>query len=118
MTKPNVWRWTADRYRLARHISEGDTYKVAGRKEQLAEATVKTYMREVPEFRAYVDRITLENEMASRAGTLRLLLRVLPEKIEAAGSDKDSFLDYLKFMRQLATEDEDKGVTDLTVTFK
>ena len=113
-----VWVWTADRYRLAKNIAEGDTYRIAGRKEHLSEATVKTYMREVPEFRAYVDKITLENELASRAGTIRLLLRALPEKIEAARSDKDTMLDYLKFMRELVKEDADKGVTELTVTFK
>lgn len=118
ITAPLVWVWTADRYRLAKNIAEGDTYRIAGRKEHLSEATVKTYMREVPEFRAYVDKITLENELASRAGTIRLLLRALPEKIEAARSDKDTMLDYLKFMRELVKEDADKGVTELTVTFK
>lgn len=117
MTAPLVFVWTASRYRLAKNIAEGDTYKVAGRKEQLAEATVKTYMREVPEFRAYVDKITIENELASRAGTLRLLLRVLPEKIEAAGTDKDSLLDYLKFIRELL-DSEEKEDTELTVTWK
>lgn len=72
----------------------------------------------VNEFRNHVDELTLENEKATRAGTLRMLLRALPEKIEAARSDKDTMLDYLKFMRELVKEDDDKGVTDLTVTFK
>lgn len=117
MTAPRVFIWNASRYRLAKNIAEGDTYKVAGRKEQLAEATVKTYMREVPEFRAYVDKITLENEMASRAGTVRLLLRVLPEKIDAATSDKDTLLDYLKFIRELVADDESND-KEFTVTFK
>jgi len=117
MTKPNVWRWTAERYRLARHIAEGDTYREAGRKVGLAEATVKTYMWEVNEFRAYVDKITLENEMASRAGVMRMLMRVAAEKLPDAGADKSTYLDYLKFIRELVKEDDNTD-TELTVTFK
>ena len=117
MTKPNIWRWTADRYRLARLIAEGDTYKEAGRKVGLAEVTVKTYMWEVDEFRAYVDKITLENEMASRAGVLRMLMRVAKEKLPDAGADKSTYLDYLKFIRELASDDEGKD-NEFTVTFK
>lgn len=116
MTAPLVWIWTAERYRLAKNLAEGDTYREAGTKEHLAEATVKTYMREVPEFRAYVDKITLENERASRAGTIRILLKALPAKIEGASGDKDSLLDYLKFMREQA-KDEAKD-TELIVTWK
>lgn len=117
MTKPNVWRWTAERYRLARHIAEGDTYREAGKKVGLAEVTVKTYMWEVNEFRAYVDKITLENEMASRAGVLRMLMRVAKEKLPDAAADKSTYLDYLKFIRELA-DDVDDPDKEFTVTFK
>lgn len=117
MTAPVRWVWTPSRYRLATNLAEGDTYREAGSKESLAEATVKTYMREVPEFRAYVDKITLENERASRAGTIRLLLKALPAKIEAASTDKDTLIDYLKLLREQSKEGEG-DVRELTVIWK
>ena len=116
-TAPNIWVWTPSRYRLARNLSDGDTYRVAGTKENLSETTVKTYMREVQEFRAYVDKITLENEMASRAGILRKLMSVASQKFPDAGTDKSTYLDVLKFIHELAKEGDEPD-TELTVTFK
>ena len=116
-TAPNIWVWTPSRYRLARNLSDGDTYRVAGTKENLSETTVKTYMREVQEFRAYVDKITLENEMASRAGILRRLMNVAELKLPSVIDDKSTYLDCLKFMRELAKENDEPD-TELIVTFK
>lgn len=117
MTAPLTWHWTHDRYQLAKHIAEGDYYKVAAHKVGLAEATVKRYMTQVPEFRAYVDKITLENEIVSRAGTVRLLMNKIREKGEVTELDKSTHLDYLKFLRDVVKE-EDTDVTELEVTFK
>lgn len=118
MVVPQVWHWSADRYRLAKYVSEGDTYREAGRKVGLAEVTVQGYMNRVPEFRAYVDKITLENELASRGGTVRMLLRQVKEKEAVAGSDKSTFLDNLKFLREVMKEDDDHNDNEFTVTFK
>ena len=117
MTAPVIWRWSPERYALANHIAGGDTYREAGRKCSLAEATVETYMNKVPEFREYVDKITLENQMATRAGTLRMLFRIVKEKLPDAGSDKDSLLDYLKFIRE-ESKGEDTGDRELVVTWR
>lgn len=117
MTVPKEWVWTSDRYFLARLISEGNTYLECAAMVGLAENTVKHYMIEVPEFRAYVDKITLENERVSRAGTIRALMHVAEKKEAIAVEDKDSYLDYLKYIQELRKEE---GTTDLEleVTFK
>lgn len=117
MTAPKRWIWSHDRYMLARHLSEGDTYREAGKKVGLSEATVKTYMFSVPEFRAYVDKITLEDEMASRAGIIRRLMRVAKDKAPSAAEDDDSYLDYLKTLSK-ESKNAGESVTDLEVTFK
>ena len=116
MVVPLIWHWTPDRYRLAKHIAEGDTYREAGRKVNLAEATVKNYMFAVTEFRAYVDKITLENEMASRAGIIRRLMRGAKDKESSAATDTDTYLDYLKTLSK-ETKNTEESVTDLEVTF-
>lgn len=117
MTIPTVWSWTPSRYLLARHLAEGDSYREAGRKAGFAESTVKAYMYGVNEFRAYVDKITLENELATRAGTLRMLYRVVNEKLINAGSDSDTLLAYLKFIRE-EVKSEESVDRELTVIWK
>lgn len=117
ITAPRYWLWTEKRYRLAGLIAEGKTYKEAGDDIGLCEGTVKVYMHQVKEFREYVDKITLENEKASRAGITRLLYKVIEEKLPNVKDDKDGVLSYLKFLHELDTENEDK-VTELEVTFK
>ena len=117
MTAPRYWLWTEKRYKLAGLIAEGKTYKEAGAEIGLCEGTVKCYMHQVKEFREYVDKITLENEKASRAGITRLLYKVIEEKLPNVKDDKDGVLSYLKFLHELDTENEDK-VTELEVTFK
>ena len=57
MTAPRYWLWTEKRYRLAGLIAEGMGYEEAGKEVGLCEATVKTYMSQVKEFREYVDTI-------------------------------------------------------------
>lgn len=117
MTVPVVWRWTPARYALAKHIAGGDTYREAGAKAGFAEATIRNYMHMVPEFRAYVDKVTLEDEMASRAGTLRRLYRVAKEKLPDAAADRSTLLDYLKFIRE-EVKDQDTSDKELEVTWK
>lgn len=117
MTPPKVWKWTSKRYQLAKLIAGGATYSVSAATVGLAEDTVKKYMNMVPEFRAYVDKITMENERVSRAGTIRTLLRIAEEKESKAKGDKDSLLDYLKFLQELRREEVNKDL-ELEVTFK
>lgn len=117
MVVPKIWKWTHQRYQLAKHIASGDTHKEAAKKEGLAKVTVERYMNEVPEFRAYVDKITLEDELASRTGRIRKLMSVARRKEVSAASDKDTLLDYLKHIRK-ETQVDDTEVTDLVVTFE
>lgn len=117
MTVPEIWSWNANRYELARLISEGKTYKEAGLACGIAEVTVKGYMREVKEFKDYVDKITLESAELTRAGTTRILLRGIKEKLESMKDDKDTVLAYLKYLNEVTEKDEDT-VTELEVVFK
>ena len=116
MTAPRYWLWTEKRYHLANLIAEGKTYREAGAEIGLSERTVKTYMWEVKEFREYVDKITLENQLNTRAGITRVLYKVIEEKLPNALEDKDGVLSYLKFLHELDKEDED-AITELKVTF-
>lgn len=117
MTVPVTWFWNEKRYRLARLISEGKTYEAAGAEVGLCEGTVKTYMSQVKEFREHVDNITLENELLTRAGASRLLLKVIEEKLPNAVEDKDTVLSYLKYLHEMADKEEDV-VREVKVTFK
>jgi len=117
MTPPKVWKWTSKRYKLAKLIAEGKTYLECADTIKLSEATVKGYMNTVPEFRAHVDKVTMENELVSRAGTIRLLLRVAKDKLPDAADDKTSLLDYLKFIQELRREEITQDL-ELEVTFK
>ena len=117
MTKPKIWTWSAKKYKLAHALAEGDTYQEAGDRAGYSEATVKTYMSRCNEFRAYTDKCTIENEMASRGGILRQLMNVAKQKKPDAKADKSTYLDYLKFMKE-CTDDNDAPDTELTVTFK
>lgn len=117
MTPPKVWKWTSKRYKLAKLIAEGKTYLECADIIGLAEVTVRGYMSIVPEFRAHVDKITMENEIVSRAGTLRILSRVAEDKLAKAADDKDSLLDYLKFIQELRREEITQDL-ELEVTFK
>ena len=117
MTAPRNWFWTENRYKLAALIAEGKSYKEAGELTGLHEGTIKNYMNGVKEFREYVDKITLDNELITRAGASRLLLRIIEEKLEDCKEDKDTVLNYLKYLHEMNGEGE-KGVTELKVTFK
>ena len=117
ITAPRVWWWTDKRYKLARLIAGGSTYKEASDEIGLSEGTIKCYMYEVKEFREYVDKITLDNELTTRAGLTRLLLQGIKIKGEDIKDDKDTMLAYLKYLNELGKDDEDT-VTELEVTFK
>lgn len=118
MTKPKgEWTWSPKRYKLAHLLAGGDTYRDAGEKVGYSEHTVKIYMSQCNEFRAYTDKCTIENEMASRAGILRQLMNVAKDKLPDAKADKSTYLDYLKFIKECTDEVEEQD-TELTVTFK
>ena len=74
-------------------------------------------MGQVKEFRQYVDKITLENELVTRQGATRLLLKLIKDKIPNAVNDKDTILGYLKYLHEMGEKDENT-VTELKVTWK
>lgn len=117
MAEPTPWQWTKQKYNLANLIAGGMRYKEAGEKVGYSGGTVKKFMSRCKEFREYVDKITLENELITRAGATRLLLNVIEKKRELVEEDKDTMLTYLKYLHELAEKDEG-SITELEVVFK
>ena len=98
-------------------IAEGKTYEEAGAEVGVCEGTVKTYMGQVKEFRERVDELTLDNELLTRAGASRLLLKVIEKKLEGVTEDKDTVLSYLKYLHEMADKEENE-VREVKLTFK
>lgn len=93
------------------------TYREAGEGAGYSEATAKTYMSNCIPFRTYVDKCTIENEMTSRGGLLRRLMNGAEKKEDNIKDDKSSYLDYLKFINQLANNAGDKD-TEVVIKFR
>lgn len=117
MVLPVRWKWDYERYKAAHLIAGGMIYREVAEQVPFAESTLKRWMSESKDFRSYIDKLTLEQEQATRAGIVRLLLRGISVKVEEMETDKDTCLAYIKALSDVLDE-EDKGVTELTVTFK
>lgn len=115
-TNPNVFIWTGPRKKAALLISEGTknyddiAFDVGVHRETFWE------WRQHPIFQAEVDRLTLNNELATKAGLLRLAYKAVDKKIGIDGvkleTDKTTVLDWAEFIVKLipedAKDDEDK----------
>lgn len=78
-------------------LSQGLTIAESAEQAGVAERTIYRWL-DHPEFSAEVDRLTHMVNIASRAERLRLVMRVVRQKVrgEAIQTDKD-LLDWLKF---------------------
>ena len=94
--KVRNFKWNENRYEAAKKLSagietNGDIAKAAG----INDRTLRRW-KEDKEFMSYVDKLTLENELASRAGMLRALYRGAGIKEDNIKEDKSTHLDYMK----------------------
>jgi hypothetical protein len=71
------------------------------------ESTISKW-KQNPDFTAYVDKMTVEHETASRAGLLRRAYAGVHLKQLKAGDDRSTHLDYLKFIAELQGLKDDK----------
>jgi len=116
MTQAEHWNWSKEKYAVARLLAEGKRYREAAAAGGFADVTVRGWMCYQPEFKAYVNELTLENELTTRAGITRLLLRGIEAKEANLELDKDTMLSYLKMLDELSNRDK-KTDNILTVTF-
>ena len=113
------FKWTKKRYKIAKMLADGKSYAQVAEWAKLAVVTIKDLMYNYPEFHKYVDELTLEHELITRAGASRMLLNIIEEKFEKAPEDKDTLLAYIKFLQEMKDkETADKTVTDLKVIFE
>lgn len=103
--KLEVFTWTPKRKQAALLLSEGTkTYEEVAEAVRIHISTLWLW-RQHDIFLKEVDRLTLENEKATRAGILRKALKALDIKEKNISEDKNTFLDYLEFIIKIIPED-------------
>lgn len=103
--KLEVFTWTPKRKQAALLLSEGTkTYEEVAEAVRIHISTLWLW-RQNDIFLKEVDRLTLENEKATRAGILRKALKALDIKENNISEDKNTFLDYLEFIIKIIPED-------------
>lgn len=99
MTKNKPIVWTKQNNEIALLLAEGYTTREVSERVGVSEKTVSR-RRADPEFMAEVDRLTLMIGIASRAERLKIVNRVLRQKIKeelgTVETEKD-LLDWLKY---------------------
>lgn len=103
--KLEVFTWTPKRKLAALLLSEGTkTYEEVAEAVRIHISTLWLW-RQNDIFLKEVDRLTFENEKATRAGILRKALKALDIKENNISEDKNTFLDYLEFIIKIIPED-------------
>ena len=88
--------YTGKKYQAALMMSEGTkTQREIAECINITEVTISRW-RQDPEYKAYIDKLTLENDLASRAGMLRALYKGAGIKADQVDGDKSTHLDYMK----------------------
>jgi len=94
--KTEDFRWTEKRYTVAALLAEGkylqrEIAEICG----ISHKSVTAWKQNM-EFMAHVDKLTLEYELATRAGLLRECYHGIIQKRDEILSDKTTHLDYVK----------------------
>lgn len=95
-TDPKPFAWTEKKYEIAADLAEGKYghMEIAAMYE-VHNQTISSWKQNI-EFMAYVDKLTLEFELATRAGLLRECYLGIQQKRNEILSDKTTHLDYVK----------------------
>jgi len=109
-----LFKWTRRRETAALALAEGCTEKEAAERSGAGYRTVQRWHAN-PEFSAEVDRLSLMVGVASRAARLRIVQKVVHQKVreERVATEKD-VLDWLKF----AQSETDGAKLDLAAIFE
>lgn len=115
--KPEVFNWTTQRRKAALLLSEGlYNNKEVASMVKVTPQTISVW-RQSPEFLKEIDRLTFENELATRAGLLRLAFQGVGTNRVDLKEDKNTTLDWAKFIIDLIpqdTKDDDDKLRALT----
>lgn len=99
--KLEVFTWTPKRKQAALLLSEGTkTYEEVASEVRIHISTLWLW-RQQEIFLKEVDRLTLENERATKAGLLRLALKAIKDKEQKIKEDKNTVLDWAEFISDL-----------------
>jgi len=94
---PTQFEWNEKRTAAAIALAEGRTEQEIADTLELERKTLWNW-KQVPEFAAEVDRLSLMVNIAGRAERLRIAMRVARQKVREDGVDTDKdLLDWLKF---------------------
>ena len=101
---PNITKktpYTGKKLKAALMMSEGlKSQRDISEELDMHESTISKWKHD-PDFAAFVDKMTLQHETASRAGLLRCAYAGARLKQLKAGDDRSTHLDYLKFIADL-----------------
>lgn len=110
------FQWSENKLSVAQSIAEGKkTYAEIAEEHDINERTIYRW-KEKPEFMKKVDELTLECELASRAGILRQLFKGAEIKSKNIEDDKNTLLDYLKEIGDLQGLKKQKVEQDINIT--
>ena len=99
--KLEVFTWTPKRKQAALLLSEGTkTYEEVAEAVRIHISTLWLW-RQHDIFLKEVDRLTLENEKATKAGLLRIAIKALEDKKDGIKDDKNTALDWAKFIADI-----------------
>ena len=123
MTVPIHMKMTKEKIRIAKYLAKGRTYQEAADKYNLAKKTIQGWMSycdpatDIRTFRAYVDELTLSNEMNTKAGILRRVNRAIDVKEEFLADDKSTMIEWVKQLTQILADEEEKedAVVNITI---
>lgn len=89
-------QFTGKKYKAALMMSEGiKTQREIAECLNTTEVTISRWKQD-PEYKALIDKLTLENDLASRAGLLRAMYKGASLKEDNIKEDKSTHLDYMK----------------------
>ena len=95
-TDDNKPLFSGKKHQAALMLSEGiKTQKEVALCVNTTTVTISRWKKD-PEYKAYIDQLTLENDLASRAGMLRALYKGADLKVGNIEKDKSTHLDYMK----------------------
>lgn len=112
---PNVFRWTPQRKKAALLIAEGTKNYTDIALEIGVNYVTLWEWRQHPIFQAEVSRLTLANEKATREGLLRIAYKAIEEKIGNIADDKNTVLEWSKFIVELQGLSKQKIEVDANI---
>lgn len=95
-TDDNKQPYSGKKFKAALMLSEGiKTQKEIAKEVNTTTVTISRWKQD-PEYKALIDKLTLENDLASRAGLLRAMYKGASLKEDNIKNDKSTHLDYMK----------------------